>query len=178
MPLTDMRYPVGRFTTPDSVVPGDRAPWIDTIEQLPAALRLAVAGLSAEQLDTPYREGGWTVRQVVHHLPDSHMNSYVRFRLALTENEPTIRPYEEGRWAELADARSGPVESSLTLLEGLHARWTLLLRSLTDADWLRTFRHPEHGRIFTLHDTLAMYAWHCRHHLAHISELRNRNGWG
>jgi hypothetical protein len=175
--ITDLRYPVGRFTTPDPVVAEDRSAWIDTIERLPATLRLAVAGLSPEQLDTPYREGGWTVRQVVHHLPDSHMNSYMRFRLALTENEPTIRPYDEARWAELADARSGPVEPSLTMLEGLHARWALLLRSLTDADWKRTFRHPEHGRVFTLHYTLAMYAWHCRHHLAHITGIRERNGW-
>ena len=138
----------------------------------------AVAGLAAGQLDTPYREGGWTVRQVVHHLPDSHLNAYTRMKLALTEEEPTIKPYEEARWAELPDARGGDIEPSLRLLESLHQRWLMLLRDLKPADFDRQFRHPEHGRIFKLSETLALYAWHGRHHVAHISALRQRMRWG
>jgi len=135
-----------------------------------------VAGLSQEQIDTPYRPGGWTVRQVVHHVPDSHLNSYIRFRLALTEQEPTIKPYDEKRWAELADSRTGPMEVSLALLESLHARWVLLLRALTAADWKRTYRHPELG-VVNLERTASLYAWHGRHHVAHITSLRQRMGW-
>jgi uncharacterized damage-inducible protein DinB len=135
-----------------------------------------VKGLTDEQLDTPYRSGGWTVRQVVHHVPDSHLNSYVRFKLALTEDNPTIKPYEEGRWAELSDSNSTPVEVSLTLLESLHDRWVRLLRSLTPEQWKRTFRHPELGEM-TLEKTLALYAWHGKHHVAHITELRKERSW-
>ncbi len=133
-------------------------------------------GLSAAQIDTPSRPEGWTVRQVVHHLPDSHMNSYVRFKLALTEDEPTIKPYAEDRWAELADTRFTPIETSLTLLESLHERWVALLRSLTPEQWKRNFRHPELG-LMSLEKTLALYAWHGQHHVTQITSLRERNGW-
>jgi hypothetical protein len=144
--------------------------------ELPAQLAKAVAGLDDAQLDTPYRPGGWTVRQVVHHLPDSHLNSYARFRLALTETSPLIKPYEEAAWAQLSDARTAPVGPSLTLLEGLHARFVLLLRTLTDGQFARTFRHPELGEN-RLDWTLGLYAWHCLHHVAHINNLRIRERW-
>lgn len=175
--LEDRRYPVGRFVVPSTRSAGDRPVWLDEIAAMPGRLRAAVNGLTETQLETPYRDGGWTVRQVVHHLADSHVNSYTRFRLACTEENPTIRPYDEASWAELADAAAAPLELSLTLLEGLHARWVLLMRSFGEEDWARTFRHPEHDRTFTLHGMLAMYAWHCRHHLAHIQQLRAREGW-
>jgi len=172
----DLQYPIGRFEWRGPNSEGDRKRYVDEIELAPARLRAAVAGLAAEQLDTPYRPGGWTVRQVVHHVPDSHMNSYVRFRLALTEQEPTIKPYDEGHWAELNDARTAPVEISLGLLEALHARWVLLLRSLASGDFVREFRHPELGTV-SLDKNLALYAWHGRHHVAHITALRERMEW-
>jgi uncharacterized damage-inducible protein DinB len=171
----DLRYPIGPFEWRGGSSEDERR-YLDEIEQTPVRLRAAVAGLSSEQLDSPYRPGGWTVRQVVHHVPDSHLNSYTRFRLALTEDEPTIKPYDEGRWAELTDARTAPVEISLALLEALHSRWTLLLRSLTPADFARRFRHPELGTV-NLDKYLALYAWHGRHHVAHITSLRERMGW-
>lgn len=174
----DPRYPIGPFRFDGETSPGRREQWIGEIAAAPAQLRSAVDGLSAAQLDTPYRTGGWTVRQVVHHLPDSHLNAYTRIKLALTEEEPTIKPYEEARWAELPDARTGPVEPSLALLASLHQRWLLLLRQLRPADFERRFRHPEHGRIFGLDETIALYAWHGRHHVAHITALRGRMGWG
>ena len=139
-------------------------------------MRAAVAGLTPERFDTPYRPGGWTVRQVVHHVPDSHMNAYVRFKLALTEDEPTIKPYEEAAWAELADSASTPADVSLTLLETLHDRWVRLLRSMTEADFARKFRHPQLG-VVPLDKNLALYAWHGKHHVAHITSLRQRMGW-
>src|SRR5689334_911205 len=172
----DLQYPVGRFVWPETVSPQDRRRYIDEIEQAPRNLRAAVAGLSEQQLDTPYRPGGWTVRQVVHHVADSHMNSYVRFRLALTEQEPTIKPYDQSLWAELADARTAPVEPSVALLESLHRRWVLLLRSLSPADFGRQFHHLELG-VLSLDKNLALYAWHGRHHVAHITSLRERMGW-
>ena len=150
---------------------------IDEIAAAPVRMREAVRGLSEQQLDTPYRDGGWTVRQVVHHVPDSHLNAYCRLKLALTEDEPTIRPYDEATWAELEDSRSTPIEVSLTLLESLHARWVGLLRSLKDDDFRRTFRHPEHGGVQTLDWLVAMYSWHGRHHVGHITSLRERHGW-
>jgi hypothetical protein len=172
--MTDLRYPIGKF---DGVYSEEQKPqYLADIEQTPARLRAAVNGLSPAQLDTPYRPAGWTVRQVVHHLPDSHMNSYVRFKLALTEDEPTIKPYAEDRWAELADTKATPIETSLTLLESLHSRWVALLRSLTQKQWERSFRHPELG-LMSLEKSLALYAWHGRHHVAHIIELRKRNEW-
>jgi hypothetical protein len=173
--MDDLRYPVGKFEFPESVNASDLAGFLDQIAAAPARMRAAVMGLTDAQLDTPYRPGGWTVRQVVHHVPDSHMHSYTRFRLALTEDSPTIKPYDEARWAELADARL-PVEPSLTLLESLHARWVPLLRSLSAADWKRTFRHPELGLV-SLENNAALYAWHGRHHVAHITSLRKRMNW-
>jgi uncharacterized damage-inducible protein DinB len=172
----DLHYPIGKFQRPESLSPEERRTRIDAIAEAPERLRAAVAGLDAAKLDTAYRPGGWTVRQVAHHVPDSHMNAYVRFRLALTENEPTIKPYKEASWAELADAKSAPVEPSLTLLDSLHQRWVLLLRSLSPADWAKKFRHPERG-VMTLDEQLALYAWHGRHHVAHINSLRERNAW-
>ncbi|SRR5579871_128111 len=172
----DLQYPIGRFAWHGANSEDERKRCIDEIEQAPARLRAAVAALSSQQLDTPYRPGGWTVRQVVHHVPDSHMNSYVRFRLALTEQTPTIKPYEEGRWAELADARTAPLELSLSLLDALHARWILLLRSLKPGDFAREFRHPELGTV-SLDKNVALYAWHGRHHVGHITSLRERMGW-
>ena len=174
--MADFSYPIGRFSFPGSSTPAQRRQWIDEIAEAPARLRAAVAGLSPEQLDTPYRPAGWTVRHVVHHLPDSHINSYVRFKLALTEEEPTIKPYDEALWAELADTRATPVEVSLTLLDSLHGRWVPLLRSLSETDFARQFRHPELG-IVRLDRNLALYAWHGRHHVAHITSLRERMGW-
>ena len=173
----DFRYPIGQFTwnEPGST-PEQRARFIDDIAAAPERMRSAVAGLQESQLDTPYRDGGWTVRQVVHHVPDSHMNSYIRFKLALTEHEPTIKPYDESVWAELIDAKTAPIEPSLNLLEGLHNRWTILLRSLSGDDVKRTFNHPELG-IVTIDKYIALYAWHGKHHVGHITALRERNGW-
>jgi hypothetical protein len=153
-----------------------RARLLRAIEETPASLRAAVAGLSEPQLDTPYRPGGWTVRQVVHHLPDSHVNAYARMKLAVTEESPTIKPYDEARWAELADARTAPVVLSLQLLEALHARWMLFLTSLRPADFGRPFVHPDHGQV-NVDWAVAMYGWHGPHHVAHITSLRAREGW-
>ncbi|HEX8693012.1 MAG TPA: bacillithiol transferase BstA [Longimicrobium sp.] len=172
----DLRYPVGRFDAAEEVTPERRRECIEQLAEAPARLREAVAGLGDERLDTPYREGGWTVRQVLHHVPDSHLNAYVRMKLALTEDSPAIKTYDEARWAELADSRDTPPEVSLALLDALHRRWLVLLRSLGDADWAKTFRHPEWGEI-SLERTLALYAWHARHHVAHITRLRERMGW-
>ena len=176
---TDIRYPIGQPTLPEGPLEyGARTAYITQIALLPDQVRAALTGLSAAQLDTPYRPGGWSVRQVLHHLPDSHLNSYTRFRLALTEDHPTVRPYEEQLWAELPDVAVTPPAVSLALLEALHIRWTILLRHLTDAQWARTFYHPGMQRDFTLDQALVLYAWHGRHHLAHITELRKREGWG
>jgi len=172
----DLQYPIGRFEWRGQNSADDRLRLIDAIDQTPANLRAAVEDLSEQQLDTPYRPGGWTVRQVTHHVPDSHMNAYIRFRLAVTEDEPTIKPYDESRWAELADARTAPVETSLTLLEALHLRWAMLLRSLSHVDFARQFRHPELGTV-SLDKNLALYAWHGRHHVAHVLFLRERMSW-
>jgi hypothetical protein len=174
--MSDPRFPIGKFHYDGPPSPQQRTDFIDEIAQTPLALRAAVDGLSAQQLDTPYREGGWTVRQVVHHVPDSHMNAYIRFKLALTEDEPTIKPYAEDLWARLPDTKSTPVEISLTLLDSLHIRWVELLRSMEARDWKRQFRHPELG-VVLLEKNVAMYAWHGRHHVAHITELRKRLGW-
>jgi len=173
----DLRYPVGKF---DFDAPIDEANYptlIGEIAEAPGALRSAVAGLSRDQLETRYRPGGWTVKQVVHHVPDSHLNAYTRFKLALTETEPTIKPYDEAAWAELADSQKGPIAASLDLLDALHLRWVTLLRSMDIADFNRGLRHPEHGRVLTLKQMLGLYAWHGRHHVAHITSLRKREGW-
>jgi len=174
--MTDPRYPIGRFEVPTDVTDADRAALVDQIAALPGEIRQVVAGLDDSKLDTPYRDGGWTVRQVVHHVPDSHLNAYTRFKLALTEPTPTIKTYEEARWAELPEARSAPIAVSLALLDALHERWVLLLRVLAPGQFTRAFRHPEMG-LMTLNQQVAMYAWHGRHHLAHIQALRNRMGW-
>jgi hypothetical protein len=174
--MCDPRYPIGKFTFDGSLNEAQREKFIDDIEQTPASLRTAVKNLSPEQIETPYRDAGWTVRQVVHHVPESHMNAYIRFKLALTEDEPTIKPYMEDRWAELADVPSTPPEVSLALLDSLHNRWVRLLRTFRPEDWKRTFRHPELG-VVSLEKNLALYAWHGRHHTAHITELRKKMGW-
>jgi hypothetical protein len=173
--LDDPRFPIGRFSPPASSLPGVRAAHIQTLRLLPGLLRAAVAGLNDAQLDTPYRDGGWTVRQVVHHVPDSHMNCYVRFKLALTEDWPTIKPYDEAAWASLADSRM-PVEISLELVAALHGRWVGLLETLTEDDFQRGYAHPQSGRQ-NLAQVLALYDWHSRHHTAHIVNLRTRQGW-
>jgi hypothetical protein len=172
----DLRYPVGPFVRPAQVSDDERAALVDEVAALPDRLAAAVIGLDELQLDTPYREGGWTVRQVTHHVADSHVNAYTRFRLALTEDVPTIRPYDETRWAVLADAQRGPVGPSLALLAALHSRWTQLLRSLAPADFARRLHHPETGT-HTLDQLLATYAWHGRHHVAHVTALRERMRW-
>ena len=174
--LVDVRYPIGKFSWSGSNTPDERSRFIDDIAATPQRMRSAVGGLSAAQLDTPYRDGGWIVRQVVHHVPDSHMNSYIRFKFALTEHEPTIKAYDEAKWAELIDARTAPIEPSLNLLEGLHHRWTLLLRSLSADDVNRKFHHPELG-VVSIDQYIALYAWHGKHHVAHITSLCERKGW-
>jgi uncharacterized damage-inducible protein DinB len=166
-----LRFPAGRFTAPADTSPPARVAWIEELETFPVHLRAAVAALDDAALETPYREGGWTARQVVHHVGDSHMNAFIRFKLALTEDVPVIKPYDEAAWATHADYRQVPVGTSLALIEALHARWTVLLRSLDDADFARTFRHPEHGRTMSLGMTLALYAWHCSHHLGHVRSV-------
>jgi uncharacterized damage-inducible protein DinB len=174
---TDLRYPIGRFTRASTVTDAARQQWIDEVAAAPAHLRAAVEDLSDDQLDTPYRPDGWTVRQVVHHVPDSHLNAYVRFMWTLTEDQPTIKTYNEKAWAELGAARTVPVDLSLALLDALHARWVMFLRALSATDYARALQHPDWGSV-TLEWLLAQYAWHGRHHVAHITALRARMGWG
>lgn len=174
--MTDLQYPIGRFKIADVPTDDQIGLAIGEIAEAPAKLRAAVEGLTSDQLDTPYRPDGWTVRQVVHHVPDSHLNSYCRLKLALTEDEPVIKPYDESRWAELEDSRVTPVEVSLALLESLHKRWVTLLESIEPADFQRTFRHPDIG-VITLAQNTCLYAWHGKHHVAHITSLRERMGW-
>ena len=170
--MADPRYPIGKFSFDGDLSDAARAARIADIEAAPRLLRAAAEGMSERQLDTPYREGGWTVRQVVHHVPDSHLNAYVRFKLALTEDAPTIKPYDEALWAALPDSRETPVAVSLTLLDALHQRWVTLLRAMAPADFSRTFIHPEHGRSMSLDQVLALYAWHGKHHLGHVTSVR------
>ena len=172
----DLSYPIGPCEYPEVVSPAARQQHIEELVAAPTHLREAARGLNDAQLDTPYRPGGWTVRQVVHHFADSHLNAYIRFRLALTEDEPTIRPYDQEKWAKLVDAKTLPVEVSLQIIEALHRRWVALLSSLSDADFARRLRHPELG-VLRLDTYLASYAWHCRHHAAHITSLRVRLNW-
>jgi uncharacterized damage-inducible protein DinB len=174
--LDSLRYPIGRFAPPAASVAGIRAAHIETLRLLPERLRAAVSGLSDAQLDTPYREGGWTVRQVVHHLADSHATSFLRCKMALTEDWPAITPYDEAAWARLPDSTSLPIGGSLTFIEALHARWAALLESLGEEDFQKGYIHPEMGRV-NLAKALALYAWHARHHTAHITSLRARMGW-
>ena len=172
----DPRYPIGKFSFPENISAADREQWIADIAATPANLRAAIAGLSPQQLDTPYRDGGWTLRQVIHHVPESHMNAYIRFKLALTENEPTIKPYNEAAWAKLPDIHDTPIETSLTILDALHDRWVRVLRRIEGGQWQRTFRHPEIG-VVKLEGNLALYSWHGKHHTAHITSLRERMRW-
>ena len=171
-----LKYPIGPCSYPATATAEERRIWIVDIAETPAKLRAAVTGLSAAQLDTPYRPGGWTVRQVVHHLPDSHVNAYVRFKLALTEDEPTIKPYDEKQWAGMPDSLTGPIEMSLDLAESLHRRWSLVLNNMTGADFEKSIRHPEIG-VLKLKSVLAGYGWHSRHHVAQIVATRQRMGW-
>ncbi|MFD0694573.1 YfiT family bacillithiol transferase [Paenibacillus sp. GCM10027628] len=175
--MDELRFPIGLFEHEGEITQEQLQQWMADIGSTPRRLREAVAGLSDEQLDTPYRPGGWTVRQVVHHVTDSHINSYMRFKLALTEEEPTIRPYYEDRWAELSDGKSAPVELSLTLLDALHSRWMILLDSLHREQLSRAFVHPESGNTIRLDWNVGNYAWHGNHHIAHITRLRDRMGW-
>ncbi len=174
--MTDLQYPIGSLSVPEELSPEARAALIASMASLPVRLRAAVAGLATRQQDTPYRPGGWTVRQVVHHLADSHIHAYTRTKLALTEDNPTIKPYLEARWAELPDSR-GPIEGSLALLDHLHGRWTALLASIPPDQFARTYFHPESQARVTLDGLIATYAWHGSHHVAHLTELRRREGW-
>jgi uncharacterized damage-inducible protein DinB len=175
--MSDLSYPIGKFEWAGPSTPEERERLIAQIAAAPAIFRAAVAGLSEKQLDTPYRPGGWTVRQVVHHVPDSHLNAYIRCKLALTEHQPTIKPYDQERWALLADSKHTPIETSLVLLEALHERWVALLRALESEDFGRVLIHPEHDAPMSLDKVLAHYAWHGKHHAAHITSLRERMGW-
>ncbi len=175
MNIHELQYPIGDFTLPDEMTPDDRTRDIARISAAPAGLRAAVAGLTEEQIDTRYRPEGWTIRQVVHHLPDSHVNSYTRLKLALTEDTPLIRMYDEALWAELQDSR-GPIDVSLDLLEALHQRWVFLWNALDEHQWRRELKQPELG-VMRMDQLLAFYAWHSDHHIAHITTLRQREGW-
>ena len=176
--MSDPSYPIGKFTpVAGEITAEQRAAWITEIAELPPKFRGVVQRLTDAQLDTPYRPGGWTVRQVVHHVPDSHLNAYIRFKLALTEDNPTIKPYEEARWAELADTKGTLIGVSLVMLEALHRRWVNLLRSMSEEQWSRTYFHPEQQKSLRLDGVLAMYAWHGKHHMAHITGVRDRMGW-
>ena len=177
MELTeDPRYPVGKYLE-QPYSESQKETWLADIRFLPQAMEAAISQLSEEQLHTPYREGGWTVHQVVHHVADSHMNAYIRFKVGLTENNPTIKPYEQDLWAQLSDSKNLPINISLTLLHALHARWYEILRNIQDSEWERTVFHPEQQKTMTLWYLLGSYAWHGLHHTAHVTELRKRNGW-
>ena len=172
----DLRYPIGNFDPAQEVTAETRLRFIQTIEELPAKFRAAVKNLNEDQLDTAYRPEGWTVRQLVHHLADSHMNSFCRFKLGLSEDTPTIKPYDEASWAEMADAKTAPVDLSLNVIDGVHARWAMLLKSMSETDFERKINHPERGEM-SLNALLALYDWHSRHHTAHVTRLRERNNW-
>jgi len=174
--MADLRFPIGSFQFNPDVTPETRRAAIAHIAAAPATLRSAVAGLDASRLDTPYRPGGWTIRQVVHHVPESHMNAYVRFKLALTEDNPVIKPYDEDAWSRTPDTARTPIEMSLAILDALHVRWNVLLESLGPAEFVRPLIHPDSGPM-TIDTLLQLYAWHGRHHAAHITELRRREGW-
>src|SRR5512140_1631287 len=174
--MEDVRYPIGKFQNKEKISGEERRELLRRIAEVPVKLRAAVAGLNEQQLETPYRPDGWTVRQVVHHVADSHMNAFVRMKLALTEHEPTIKPYEEALWAETPDTTKAPIDLSLKLIEGLHGRWMMALESLAPQDFQRMFRHPQHG-LRSLDWLVQLYAWHGQHHVAHITSLRERNGW-
>ena len=172
----DPRYPVGRYRPEREIAADQRADWIQQIADTPARFRQAVDGLSDDRLDTPYRDGGWTVRDLVHHLPDSHMNAYIRVKLGLTEESPSIKTYDEAAWAALPEPGITPTEVSLALLDAVHVRWVNTFRTMGEGDWARTIQHPEWGAM-RLDQLLGLYAWHGRHHVAHVTRLRERNGW-
>ncbi len=177
MTIEKLKYPIGKFKKPEEITAEIISEWISDITSFPASLRSEVNHLSNDQLDTPYRPDGWTIRQVIHHCADSHMNSLMRLKLALTENVPTIKPYIQNRWAELSDSKNMPIEASLKMLEGIHERWAVLLNDLSEEQFKRTFVHPENGNTFRIDENTALYAWHCNHHLAHITETKKRNSW-
>ncbi|MBC5774810.1 putative metal-dependent hydrolase [Pontibacter sp. KCTC 32443] len=177
MEIENLKYPVGRFQKPEQISGEMLAGFIAVISDFPGKLHKEVQHLNEQQLDTPYRPEGWTVRQVVNHCADSHMNALIRHKLALTEDNPTIKPYHEDLWAELPDTKTMPIEPALHILDGLHARWIALLKGLSETDLNRTFTHPEHNKAFTLDESIGLYAWHCDHHLAHITSLKERKGW-
>ncbi len=172
----DQRYPIGKYE-PKPFSKEQKEKWLADLAFLPAELELSVQNLDTAQLHTPYRDGGWTVQQLVHHVADSHMNAYIRFKLGLTEDNPPIKPYEEKDWANLADVQSQPINVSLTLLHALHLRWVAAIKNITEEEWMRTVFHPEHKREMTLWHLLGMYSWHGRHHTHHITALRERMGW-
>jgi hypothetical protein len=172
----DLSYPIGKWQFTPNMNAEHRAALIQQIVEAPAQFKAAVKGLTDQQLDTPYRPGGWTVRQLVHHLPDSHLNAYIRFKWALTENAPPIKAYDEKAWAETPEVNTTPVGCSLAILASLHERWVTLMKAMSDAEWQRTIEHPENGAM-SLEKLLAIYSWHGRHHTAHVTELRKRNGW-
>ena len=174
--MEDLRYPIGRHQPTPSLTPEQRRTAIATVAVAPAQLRAAVSDLDDRQLDTPYRPDGWTIRQVVHHMPDSHMNAYTRFKLALTEDTPVIKPYDAAKWARLEDSTSTPIATSLALLDAVHDRWLRILHAMSASDFARTLNHPENG-MMNLDQVLALYEWHGRHHVAHVTNLRSRNGW-
>lgn len=177
MALEKLKFPIGQFDKPTTITKDCIEQWINAISTFPARLTSEVSNLTDEQLDTPYRPNGWTIRQVIHHCADSHMNSLTRLKLTLTEDHPTIKPYFEERWAELADSKSMPISSSLKMLEGIHERWTVLLKNLTEENYKLVFIHPEHGKSFRIDENIGVYAWHCNHHLAHITETKKRHHW-
>lgn len=172
-----LKYPIGKFDPPSTITKEILSQWITSIVSFPSRLKREANHLTEEQLDTPYRPEGWTIRQVIHHCADSHMNSLTRLKLALTEDQPIIKPYYEDRWAELADSKSMPIASAIKMLEGIHERWTLLLNHLSEEQLGKTFIHPEHGKIFRIDENVGLYAWHCNHHLAHITKTKKRNNW-
>lgn len=173
----DLRYPIGKFQPAEvAMTDEERRELINQIAETPQKLRAAVAGLNEQQLDTPYRPEGWTLRQVVHHLLDSNISAFMRFRFTLTEDQPTIQPYDQVKWAQLPDSGTAPIEMSITAMDGLHRRFAFMLRAMTPEQWLRMYRHPERG-LMSLNTALRMYAWHGRHHVAHITQLRKRMGW-
>jgi len=173
MDLEKLRYPIGRFQMAEQPTAQQIQTWIDEIEKFPSDFRQIAESLTEEQLNTPYRADGWTIRQVIHHVADSHINSYIRFRWALTENAPTIKAYDETLWAELLDAKTAPIALSLNLLESLHQRWVILLRSFSEADLQKAFVHPESGKTIPLYKNIALYAWHGKHHLGHLLLMEN-----
>jgi hypothetical protein len=172
----DLRYPVGKYSRPTEINQKLVTEWISNIEQFPESVKLAVKGLGEEQLDWRYRPDGWTIRQTIHHCADSHINSLVRFKLTLTEDEPTVKGYHEDKWAELPDSNKAPIDWSISLLDGLHKRWVFLLKSLKEDDWSKVFVHPEHGRKISIGENMALYSWHCIHHLAHIKQAKQYQG--